>query len=402
MERGTSYSSPAAKERVLEFDKFYRLLNGDTYDLKLKVEDQNVFSNYFESTAVITADLLMAFPPVIEGASEDVDVNDALHDLVINLVTFGTGVLYPNEMGIDSIDPRMWFPYPRGMGDAIVGTHVDVSDDGIVEPTTTTTVLKLGVDDSEMLVFKSVGDRLTDLIAQSDLDSTGERQVVSVARRPATITGEWGRSVFADMIDAVTEVTKRYSNISSILSDHSNPIMVAKRKEGVAPPVNDYDTSRSGADKLTLERAALKGFREQPFAVLSGAYEGVEYLTWDGKLDAAFAQIDHVEDLLFSITGVPAALHGVLRGKYPPSGIALKRLYANSYVMLETLQHQILNKLRKALALAGIEYTDIIWKNPLDILDKIEVDQQAGNQQEQDIRDGRETNGETADSMEEG
>ena len=100
----------------------------------------------------------------------------------------------------------------------------------------------------------------------------------------------------------------------------------------------------------------------------------VGFVQWDAQQQASFSHIDRIEDALFDMSALPSGL-GRMADKLA-SGASLRRLWAPTYVLLETIRSDIMLSLADAVDAAGAmlgvdpgEYA-IEWPTPLDALDE--------------------------------
>ena len=370
-QEGRTKVPQAVRPRVDRMELYFRLFNGEFAPLRLKEKEMQVRINYFERVATFIPDLLMAFPPTINGLPDGFDVNvlqDAIYDVIVNMVRFGTGVFYANDENLQSIDPRLWFPWEDG-DTIITSTHL-VNDEGMFGKTRNT-VMRFGEGFDDMLTFEANDNvNLGELTDEEEIATTVQRPIVPCPLRPAT--GEWGKSMYNVMVPMVIELTKRYSSSSNILDEHSDPTLVAIHGEEKIPRVRGRDTLEAGVNRQDIERYNILSELKSKFFETSKSVKDVKYLTWDGKLESNFKQIAEVEDTLYASIHLPASFQGVLRGGGIPSGQTLKRMFVSTYTMIENLQHALGPNIQKALKVLGHEVT-IEWLNPIDRVDVVNV-----------------------------
>ena len=388
-QEGRELVPPSVKQRVKELDDFQRLVRGDFTPLGLREKNIQVRVNYFNLAVRVIHDLLMAFPPEAGISEEYIDmVNTALSDIIKYELSMGTGLFHVHEEGISGYDPRLWFPYPNGMGDAIYAVETLVEPDGRTSTKEAVTLHKLGLEEARIEMWLASGGKLEELIAVEELGALDERAIIPVPRPSSGVVSnsEWGRSLFEIIIPLVAELCRRQSGISSILTDHINPSVVVMRNKESAPTFRAQDNIEAAEDKLVIEQTNLKSLRDSPLFVLEGDYDDMKYLVWDGQLESAERQVQDMKDSIHESLSLPQALLNVLRdGSSTASGTALKKMFASTYTMLETLQHSIIPKLVIALDRAGISHTDVEWLNPLDVLDTVNVEQTTEDPNEEAI-----------------
>jgi len=124
----------------------------------------------------------------------------------------------------------------------------------------------------------------------------------------------FGQSDYADIDGLLEEINDRMSSNSRILTKHSNPRLA------VPPGVLDENGQ--------VRRESFELFEVASEA--SGMLKP-EYITWDGKLDEAFKQIDKIMEFMFMVTETSPGVFGLDKGGLAESGRALK------FKMLRTL-----------------------------------------------------------------
>jgi len=80
--------------------------------------------------------------------------------------------------------------------------------------------------------------------------------------------------------------------------------------------------------------------------------EDVNYLTWDGQLDAAFKELDKLQDRKFQLTGISPALFGGDFGR-AESGSAMKRLLISTLRKINRLRLQFDPAVRQVISVAS-------------------------------------------------
>lgn len=380
----------SAQARVTQYNRFRDLMHGNFASL-VKGNQTHMNLNYFATAVETLAQFVMSFPPDIEGVTEEElrMAHQETYNFLIQALSKGTGVFtsFNNgmEQGILSIEPTIWFPYPDNLGDAIVTTQKIVESDGRFANKVNVEVLKMGLNDSEILYFESSGNKLNTLLERVQIDNVDERMTSTYARKPTNL--DWGTSMLLGMIPYVRAIINRYSRSESILDAHENPLVVFFRDMIDNDNIN-YGTNVQSEDTIQLENLTIEQYKQQVGLFLDPRFRDAKYLTWDGQLSNSYEFITRLEDQLYTKSELPAALQGILRGGDIPSGQALKRMFANTYTVIDDLQHGIIPVLSDALRKAGIEHGEIEWRNPLDELDKIEVENTTETQEDEDVVSG--------------
>ncbi|MDQ3966683.1 MAG: phage portal protein, partial [Actinomycetota bacterium] len=78
-----------------------------------------------------------------------------------------------------------------------------------------------------------------------------------------------------------------------------------------------------------------------------------EYVTWDGKLEASFRELDHLREQLYFVSETTPAAFGQLKQGLAESGSALRRLMMAPLAKVARIRMRFDPALRKALSLAA-------------------------------------------------
>ncbi|MCL2531577.1 MAG: phage portal protein [Oscillospiraceae bacterium] len=139
-----------------------------------------------------------------------------------------------------------------------------------------------------------------------------------------------------DTIDSlVSELIVRFAQVSRILDVHADPSMQGP-------------SSAQNVNPQTGERTIKPG----KFFTRNDDQPPVEYITWDGQLDAAFRQIELQLNQLYSISEMGAAVFGDLSSRTGavPSGSALRRLMVSPLAKVQRMACSITPVLRQIIA----------------------------------------------------
>ena len=113
---------------------------------------------------------------------------------------------------------------------------------------------------------------------------TGRRGVWPMPRPPSEL-GDWGVSMYDDMLPLVEELNRRASGVSGTLDRHGDPVLVFRKEKQSMPdiPTGDTETHTVKAERMYLDEA-----RGHATLVLPPKFEEAEYLVWDAQLQATF------------------------------------------------------------------------------------------------------------------
>ena len=346
-------------ERGARLDLFWRLFEGDLHDIA-EAEVQLVLPNWFRRTAQFLADLMLSTPPEVSPDLEvevSMALDQALHQVLVDMTRFGTGLLFVAGDILSAVDPRTWYPDGEG-GHALVvfgqPDHEHATIDLVAEGAW-----------QRIIRRASMGSSLGPIEAEFPVVGINGPGVFPVARWPAS-AGGWGQSLFPDMIPLAAELGRVLSNSSRTLSEHSSPILMLRRDMTASP----FLTTDTAAETSQEEQERLRRWRRaSQMAILPPGFESANYVSWDAQQQAANTHFKEVLDALLATTGVPAALWGIVTGGTINSGVALRRLFAPTWALLNLLTRQLEPIVAEALLARTGQEHQVEWENPLDALD---------------------------------
>ena len=363
---GRSLTPPIALNRNAWFDdmrNFYLGLN----------TEKNIRINYFRRAAEFVGNMLAAFPPKLEGAQKANRVfAECLSAMGTDLVRYGVSINLTNRVGDQrksvQINPQNW--YPLSNGETLVMTWGPYIQQGL-------RMIGLHyIEDGKSEFWSTDGVTLKERMGEPQyMDALDEtRMELHMVQRFPLITGSGlGTSMYPDMISLVKELENRVGNVSSILDEHVNPILMLSKK-----PTSDVDFNPQ-AGELAAGGLARLNVRDividedgKRYLFLGGDYDDGKYLTWDPQMQASQSHTQMIEDALFSATSIPAAMYAADRSILA-TGVALRRLFLPNYTMLETLRHRILPVIADMFSTwenREVDEDDIEWINPYDIVDQ--------------------------------
>ena len=362
-----------ARDRFTRLSLYRDLFDGNVWSLGLTDIESTVFVNYFSRFSMLLHHLLMAYPPDYDGLDEDVltpgDINEVLSDIIIDLSRYGTALAWVNPGTVKCADPRYFFP--SAIEDDYTWISVDKleSVNGEEEMGTTADVWwqhgEMG-GYSHLPLQSSDGEHLGAPFTEP-MNHPG-RALFPFTLPP--VRGGFGNSIYEAMIPIVAELTRRQSRISNILDENASPILGVKMQEpGMANmpgPVGDDQTPRERMRQIEVEDATG---RVRSLFVTPRWAASMEYLTWDGSLDAAYTQLQNMLTMMAGTTSMPESMYALMEGGGQPSGASLKRQHVSAYLLLEAYEKAIIPILTDVIAEAGAGEVEITWANPLDEID---------------------------------
>ncbi len=188
----------------------------------------------------------------------------------------------------------------------------------------------------------------------------------------------YGISDYDSIENLVKELETRIIKVSSILDIHSRPAMTGP-------------SSMLTTDMETGEETMRMNGR---FFAVNKDEDKPEYITWDGKLDSSFQEMDRLVSMIYAVTDLNPAAIGDFSGGAVASGSALRRL------LLRTISHcnrirvrfdQVLKRAIKAASILDvngrikdavqIELSLISWQDglPSDDLENSMIEQTRAN-----------------------
>jgi len=152
-----------------------------------------------------------------------------------------------------------------------------------------------------------VADYFPELANSIDMKlEAGEHMIIHIKNSGSPLS-IWGTSDYADIEGLIYEVDNRTSRIAATLDKHSSPKLRA--------PKGTMDKIAKGGTFDVFETMPSMGNDDVK----------IEYIQWDGKLEAAYASLDSTIDMMLNIANVSPSLIGRDKsGGNAESGRALK------------------------------------------------------------------------------
>ena len=347
--------------RLRQFSAFRQLYDGEYW----RWGNFAVRMNYHEIVANFMADLLMGFPPILDGIDELPPrfINtllDALHCLIVDMVRYGTGLLHVMQghygPEVISRDPTNFFPASAGEC-AFISEGADVidvylfSDDGgaLHEQYDSESGGKLGrLLSSDDLTVGTVDDW-----AYIGSEFTGRiGALVNVGRRP--MIGDWGKSLYPSITNLAFENSRGMTDNSETLVEHLKPLLlwIAGDKAIGRGARNKPDKEQELKDKS--RRDWLERLRQYPTAELPDGIIDAKYVSWRPDMTGSFIHNEEIEKKLFTATNISAELYGTGVEKRNVSGVALDRQYLRSAIYARGFQTGIIESVKKVAAIGGV------------------------------------------------
>ncbi len=332
--------------------------------VKLLREDQSavleLILNWHRRLSTLWADLLFGEPPRIRAGSIDspeqqtldriINQNDfynTCYEVALDVSRYGTGIFkirYDGRSIIEAQQPSCWFPIVRPDNIKEIVAHV-LAYDYEVEEATLWGIQKqqyLKAEIHEPGKITIVRYRLhKGMIAEEverEEQKTGVDDFLIVPVYNLTTSDRVeGKDDYEDLDSIIQELEIRIAQISCILDKHADPNMYGPDTALEQDPKTGEWTFRGGGKYFPV------GEGESPPG----------YVTWDGKLDAAFKQIELLMEQLYILSETTTAAFGQLKPGLAESGSALRRLMMAPLAKVNRIRLRFDPAVKKVLRLAS-------------------------------------------------
>ena len=367
------FPPPAEKERLHRYRSNLKVFNNDQWGLeqeylpylrRISTVITNfgdyfqfpVLFNYQRLMSVKMADLICGELPIITGDTEaqnkeitKIRDNSAfdtrLYSTVIDMSRYGDAIwrVYKSSHNYNTFvcwDPSHWFPIVSQDGTLTILQHVLC---WIVEKGTKEypkQELHVQVHDKGSYEFRrykmdhnvgTIGDLLEKKVIRTGLSDFA----VFSLRSFATSDTVYGSDDYMIVDSILAELMVRVAQISTILDRHADPALTGP----VSMLKQDEKTGR-----MYLETGK--------FYAVSQGEEQPKYLTWDGRLESAFKQIELLINQLYIISEMGAALLGeASSGTQAVSGTAFRFKMVNPLAKARRITNGLSLNVRQLFAL---------------------------------------------------
>jgi hypothetical protein len=380
LDRGQSWPPACEVERLQTYEANQKLFKG-RHDLvfkdwvRLLRDDQQatmeIILNWHKRLSTLWADLLLGEPPrftVGEQGSLEQDKLDELiidnamsttsYEVAIDISRFGDGLfklrLKEGKAIIEGQTPSLWFPVVSLDNVREIEAHVlawtfDVEQPGSVFSDKKKTYLRVEIHRKgsiENRLYEIKSGEISDPIPlqqffpdRQEEEATGIDDFLIIPVAGLRTTNElFGMDDYSDLESIIQELEIRASQISRILDKHSDPNMYGPESAVEIDPVTGSTSFKGGGRFFPV------GEGEQPPG----------YVVWDGKIDAAFKQIEFLIEQLYIISETSAAAFGQQQKHgLAESGSALKRLLMAPLAKVNRIRLRFDPALKKVLQLAA-------------------------------------------------
>ena len=343
--------------------------------LRLLRDDQKAtlefILNWHKRLSLLWCDLLLGEPPVytagekgsaeqktVERLVSENDLNVVAYEVALDVSRYGDGLfkvrLEDGSSVITGQPPDLWFPVIDRADVRKIEAHVLAwtFDEKVKRTLRSDLLLKfLRVEVHRKGVIHNRLFRLGDPDRTIEREESLERFFPDVPEAEQTGVNDFlvvyapgvratdrlhGFDDYRDLETLVQEMEVRLAQISRILDKHADPSM--------AGPPHEITTDDAG------NPVYVGGSRY--FEVEEGGHVP-QYVTWDGKLDAAFKEIEELKEQLYFVSETTPAAFGQLKQGLAESGSALRRLMMAPLAKVARIRTRFDPALKKALKVAA-------------------------------------------------
>ena len=370
---GDRWIPPRFTNRQERLALYQQAFDGDLSGLIPDRSYTRVALNEFRQACLFKADLLtssdiMQTPEIIHPAV----LTNAVSACVTSQEQNGIGLLNAGmdeegEPFIRTIDPLCWFP--RMDGGHIVAVPY-VSDEATTDIPDRIRMDIIEPDGRAMRWEFEYTSHYSKGRQLSRMSLPGLQYVVPVYRSPQ-VPG-WGTSLFDDIAPIALEHMIRMTSYSKILNAHENPILNIFMGEddvadfGGSTPLEEAEFEAGDQEAARIRaKYAAQDYRNQDVGIGFDTEAKLDYMTWDGALEASNRMLDRLEEAIAKVSGVPK----ILRDGEGFSGVALRRLFIPLYASTLAMLNDTRYALETILTMVNGGDVTIEWEHPFDYED---------------------------------
>lgn len=308
--------------------------------------------NWHQMLSTIWPDLLVGEPPQFTAATPeqqtflDTLVSDnrlvnTIYEVGIDVSRYGDGLFNTwyngRKVKIGTASPEVWIPWstPSDIKDVqgcVLGWKYEQNKKFYLD---TQTHLPGSVQhvlyetDKDGVIQKAV-------VEDNAKDTKVDDSLLVVPVHNVTTSDRYFGLSDYDICESICqEEESRLSQIKYVLDKHSDPNLKGPASVVTTNPVTGQSEVKTGGKYFPL-----------------GIGEDVNYLTWDGQLEAAFKELDNLQAKKFQMTGISPALFGGDFGR-AESGSAMKRLLISTLRKINRLRMQFDPAVREVINIAS-------------------------------------------------
>lgn len=363
---GQKFPAETEVKRLQTYDankKLFEGRHGEVYKdwIKMLRGDQKatmeIILNWNKRLSLLWADMLLGETPLITGDNQEaldtlIEENNLMavaYEVSIDVSRYGMGVFkvrYDNRSIIEAIPPSYLYTVvdPANIKDIkayVIAWSYDVPEPSIFNKDAKTTYLKCEIHEKGKITNKLFELKEKKIIKELALEVpevfTGidEFLVVPVQNLLTSETVE-GMDDYSDLESIIQEIEIRVSQISRILDDHSDPNMYGSETALERDPDSGEWVFKGGGKFFPLGQGDI----------------APGYITWDGKLESAFKEIDLLTEQLYVMSETSATAFGQLKVGLVESGSALRRLMMAPIIKVRRIRMRFDPALKKLIKVA--------------------------------------------------
>ena len=319
-----------------------------------------VILNYLKLVSLKIADLLLGEQPLIKSGDSEGKEQQSVYNIigktelfntayqtVLDVSRYGDGlfIIYNTANGgmIDVTQPNMWYPIVDQDNIKQIKQHVlawkynvgdkmflkcHIHEKGFYEE-------RIYALDKSMIGTYTIGNLVSSNIVPTGLSDFAVVQISNVL----TSDRIFGIDDYVDLDSIISEIMVRVGQISRVLDKHANPSVSGPNTALTKDPA-------TGEYKLKMGNFFGRDSKEDP---------SVEYITWDGQLDANFRQIELLINQLAIVSEMGVAIFASSLDKIGniPSGTALRRMFISALAKVNRIKMRFDTALKKAIKLCS-------------------------------------------------
>lgn len=364
LKEGEPFPPASEADRIETYEKNRALYEDDhatVYEQDLKriervignfdqVISYPVVLNFQKLISVKTADLLLGEEPDITAEDDakkstikEIMKNSNLiptaYSAAIDVSRYGDGLFLIDRRKdkgiIDLAQPRFWYPVINPDNMREITHHVLAWPSG--------NELKVQIHEVgrfEKRVYQYENGSIGKMKSSGIFVNTGLDDFAIVQTSNTKASDRYtGADDYTGIDSIVADIMVRIGQIDRILDKHASP--------SVSGPISALERDdKSGEWRFKAGNYFPRDSKDDP---------GVEYITWDGQLDANFKQIERLVNMLYTISEMGSAVFGDMASSngHVPSGSALKRLMISPLAKVQRIRMNFDPALKKAIALCS-------------------------------------------------
>ena len=269
---------------------------------RIRDEQVDLFLCYHQALSAKMADLVCGSGPVMESETaadtmarllEQKEIGVCLYEAFLDVSRFGNAVCKLTGETITLIPPKYWFPIldpedSRTVTAQVLAWPADPDENGqntalLVE------IHTAGQVEKRRYAFEEESGRIGTLNGDPQIVETGlSGQAVQVLTNLTHSGGLFGVDDYAPIHSLVQKLLWRFACVDRVLDRHSSPSLTGP------------------SDCLEFDEASGEYVYKSGsyFSRDEGATPQMQYLTWDGKLEECFAEIDALLKQLSLLSGL--------------------------------------------------------------------------------------------------